>query len=203
MPGTAMAAYGSLQQLAAASWALVSFGMQRWSATTFVVLPGILKLYCCTSCMVNYTARSTDRRSAGLRAPSASWGASPPAAKALHRRNRRSTRRISHLEGLLGVRLFDRTTRSVGLTLLGGCFLGEMRGLVEDLDLARCSVSGRRRSRGRRRDHRLRVLGGATIPAAGDPGVPREASARAGVASSKKAPTRSWRASSTARPTWR
>ena len=56
------------------------------------------------------------------------------AAKALHLSQPALSRRISHLEGLLGVRLFDRTTRSVGLTLLGGRFLGEMRGLVEDLD---------------------------------------------------------------------
>ena len=32
------------------------------------------------------------------------------------------------------MRLFDRTTRSVGLTVLGRSFLGEMRGLVEDID---------------------------------------------------------------------
>jgi DNA-binding transcriptional LysR family regulator len=56
------------------------------------------------------------------------------AAKALHLSQPALSRRISHLEDMLGVRLFDRTTRSVGLTLLGGRFLGEMRGLVEDLD---------------------------------------------------------------------
>jgi DNA-binding transcriptional LysR family regulator len=32
------------------------------------------------------------------------------------------------------VRLFDRTTRSVGLTVLGARFLDEVRGLVEDVD---------------------------------------------------------------------
>lgn len=56
------------------------------------------------------------------------------AAKALHLSQPALSRRISHLEDMLGVRLFDRTTRSVALTLLGGRFLGEMRGLVEDLD---------------------------------------------------------------------
>lgn len=56
------------------------------------------------------------------------------AAKALHLSQPALSRRISHLEALLGVRLFDRTTRSVGLTVLGRRFLGEMRGIVEDLD---------------------------------------------------------------------
>jgi len=56
------------------------------------------------------------------------------AAKALHLSQPALSRRISHLEDQLGVRLFDRTTRSVGLTALGGRFLGEVRGLVEDMD---------------------------------------------------------------------
>jgi DNA-binding transcriptional LysR family regulator len=56
------------------------------------------------------------------------------AAKALHLSQPALSRRISHLEEILGVRLFDRTTRSVELTLLGRRFLGEVRGLMEDLD---------------------------------------------------------------------
>ncbi len=56
------------------------------------------------------------------------------AAKALHLSQPALSRRISHLEDLLGVRLFDRTTRSVGLTVLGRRFLEEMHGLVEDID---------------------------------------------------------------------
>ena len=56
------------------------------------------------------------------------------AAKALHLSQPALSRRISHLEGLLDVRLFDRTTRSVGLTVLGQRFFGDVRGLVEDLD---------------------------------------------------------------------
>jgi DNA-binding transcriptional LysR family regulator len=56
------------------------------------------------------------------------------AARALHLSQPALSRRISHLEDLLGVRLFDRTTRSVELTLLGRRFLGQIRGLVEDLD---------------------------------------------------------------------
>jgi DNA-binding transcriptional LysR family regulator len=56
------------------------------------------------------------------------------AAKALHLSQPALSRRISHLEDQLGVRLFDRTTRSVGLTVLGARFLDEVRGLVEDVD---------------------------------------------------------------------
>jgi DNA-binding transcriptional LysR family regulator len=56
------------------------------------------------------------------------------AAKALHLSQPALSRRVSHLEDLLGVRLFDRTTRNVELTALGRRFLGEVRGLVEDLD---------------------------------------------------------------------
>ncbi len=56
------------------------------------------------------------------------------AAQALHLSQPALSRRISHLEDMLGVRLFDRTTRSVSLTVLGRQFLGEVRGLVSDLD---------------------------------------------------------------------
>jgi DNA-binding transcriptional LysR family regulator len=56
------------------------------------------------------------------------------AAKALHLSQPALSRRISHLEELLGVRLFDRTTRSVELTLLGRRFLAEIRGVIEDVD---------------------------------------------------------------------
>jgi DNA-binding transcriptional LysR family regulator len=56
------------------------------------------------------------------------------AAKVLHLSQPALSRRISHLENLLGVLLFDRTTRSVELTLLGKRFLGEIRSVVQDLD---------------------------------------------------------------------
>lgn len=56
------------------------------------------------------------------------------AARALHLSQPALSRRISHLEDMLGVRLFDRTTRSVELTLLGQRFLAQVGGLVEGLD---------------------------------------------------------------------
>lgn len=56
------------------------------------------------------------------------------AAKALHLSQPALSRRISHLEELLGVRLFDRTTRSVEATVLGLRFHEQVRGLVGDLD---------------------------------------------------------------------
>lgn len=62
------------------------------------------------------------------------------AAKALHLSQPALSRRISHLEAQLGVRLFDRTTRSVALTLLGERFLGEMRGLIDDVDRSVASL---------------------------------------------------------------
>ena len=62
------------------------------------------------------------------------------AAKALHLSQPALSRRVSHLEELLGVRLFDRTTRSVGLTVLGQRFLGEVGGLLVDIDRAVLSL---------------------------------------------------------------
>lgn len=63
------------------------------------------------------------------------------AAKALHLSQPALSRRIAHLEDLLAVRLFDRTTRSVALTLLGRRFLSQVEGLVGELDR---SVAGLR-----------------------------------------------------------
>lgn len=56
------------------------------------------------------------------------------AAKVLHLSQPALSRRISHLEETLGVRLFDRTTRSVELTLLGRSFLGQIQRVIDDLD---------------------------------------------------------------------
>src|SRR4029453_16276906 len=56
------------------------------------------------------------------------------AAKALHLSLPAFSRRISNLETRLGVRLFDRTTRSMELTQIGSRFLREVTTVVEDLD---------------------------------------------------------------------
>ncbi|MDB5859320.1 MAG: transcriptional regulator, LysR family-like protein [Ramlibacter sp.] len=56
------------------------------------------------------------------------------AAKVLHLSVPAFSRRISTLEARLGVRLFDRTTRSMELTLLGRRFLREITTVVETLD---------------------------------------------------------------------
>ncbi|GAB3645559.1 LysR family transcriptional regulator [Ramlibacter alkalitolerans] len=58
------------------------------------------------------------------------------AAQALHLSQPALSRRISHLEETLGVRLFDRTTRSVELTLLGRRFLAQVREVVTQVDRA-------------------------------------------------------------------
>jgi DNA-binding transcriptional LysR family regulator len=56
------------------------------------------------------------------------------AARSLHLSQPALSRRISNLEDQLGVRLLDRTTRSVELTALGRRFLGETRNLLAGLD---------------------------------------------------------------------
>ena len=56
------------------------------------------------------------------------------AAKALHLSLPAFSRRISNLEARLGARLFDRTTRSMELTLLGSRFLRQITPVVLDLD---------------------------------------------------------------------
>ncbi|MBE7939774.1 LysR family transcriptional regulator [Ramlibacter sp.] len=61
-------------------------------------------------------------------------GSFAAAAQALHISQPALSRRISHLEDQLGVRLFDRTTRSVAPTLLGRRFLEQMRGLLQEVD---------------------------------------------------------------------
>ena len=64
------------------------------------------------------------------------------AAKALHLSQPALSRRIAHLESVLDVRLFDRTTRSVELTQLGQRFFGEVRQLLQDLDRSVLGLHG-------------------------------------------------------------
>ncbi|MBG9390411.1 LysR family transcriptional regulator [Caenimonas aquaedulcis] len=64
------------------------------------------------------------------------------AAKTLHLSLPAFSRRISNLEARLGVKLFDRTTRSVELTLLGSRFLREITPVVEDLDRSVVGLRG-------------------------------------------------------------
>jgi len=62
------------------------------------------------------------------------------AARKLHLSQPALSRRISTLETRLGVRLFDRTTRSVELTALGQRFLAEVRNALESLDRSVASL---------------------------------------------------------------
>jgi len=56
------------------------------------------------------------------------------AAKLLHLSQPALSRRISHLEEILDVRLFDRTSRSVQLTALGQRFLVQVQHAIDDID---------------------------------------------------------------------
>lgn len=55
------------------------------------------------------------------------------------------TRAVTALEGRLGVRLFNRTTRTVHLTELGARFLGDAKRVLGDLDTAEQDVRGEAR----------------------------------------------------------
>ena len=57
---------------------------------------------------------------------------------------------IRQLEGELGVRLLERSTRHVALTDAGAAFLGDARGIVARADAARSSVRSWRRGAGPR-----------------------------------------------------
>ena len=63
------------------------------------------------------------------------------AAEHLHLTQTALTRRIQKLENYLGVRLLDRTTRSVQLTQVGREFLPQAARMVTDMSRARPSRS--------------------------------------------------------------
>src|SRR2546422_3085836 len=56
------------------------------------------------------------------------------AAESVHLSQPALSRRIAKLEGVLGVRLFDRTTRFVGPTAVGRVFAAKARGLLDELE---------------------------------------------------------------------
>ena len=56
------------------------------------------------------------------------------AADALHISQTALTRRLQNLEAFLGVKLVERTTRSVALTTIGRDFLPQAQRLLTDLD---------------------------------------------------------------------
>ena len=66
----------------------------------------------------------------------AEHGSFGKAARALHITQTALTRRLQNLEALLGVRLVERTTRSVALSSVGESFLPQARRLLSDLAAA-------------------------------------------------------------------
>src|SRR6266705_3031185 len=58
------------------------------------------------------------------------------AAESVHLSQPALSRRIAKLEGVLGVRLFDRTTRFGGPTAVGGYFAANARGLLDEVEEA-------------------------------------------------------------------
>lgn len=63
------------------------------------------------------------------------------AAESVHLSQPALSRRIAKLEGALGVRLFDRTTRTVNLTAAGGEFAGRARALLDELEATLLSMA--------------------------------------------------------------
>lgn len=66
----------------------------------------------------------------------ADHGGFQKAADALHLSQTALTRRLQHLEAALGVKLIERTTRSVALTTIGRDFLPQAQRLLTDLQTA-------------------------------------------------------------------
>ena len=120
------------------------------------------------------------------------------AGRASARRPRRCTSRrprcragSQNLEDLLGVKLVERTTRSVALTRIGANFLPQARRLLGDLTAALVEI--RETGEAQRGDviDRLRAHGRRAVPAAHHPGSTRRATRATGS-----------RSSTTPRPAW-
>ena len=75
----------------------------------------------------------------------AETGGFAKAANVLHSSPPAVTRAVTALEARLGVRLFNRTTRTVHLTELGVRFLGDAKRVLGDLDTAEQDVRGEAR----------------------------------------------------------
>lgn len=88
------------------------------------------------------------------------------AARALHITQTALTRRLQNFEAELGVRLVERTTRSVALTQLGRAFLPQARRLLEELSTALVEI--RETGKARRGDVSI-----ACVPAVGVGYLPR------------------------------
>ncbi len=96
----------------------------------------------------------------------AEQGAFLKAAETLHLTPTALTRRLQNLEDLLGVKLIERTTRSVALTRLGADFLPQARRLLSDLEHALSEIHATGRA------HRGDVVI-ACVPTAGVQYLPR------------------------------
>src|SRR3954464_12496414 len=88
------------------------------------------------------------------------------AAERLHVVQPAVSEQIRKLEEELGVRLFDRTQRSVSLTDAGAAFLAEARGVLQQTEVARLAAL----NAGDRAASRLRI---GYVPASLPAGVPR------------------------------
>lgn len=81
------------------------------------------------------------------------------AAEAVHISQPAFSRRIEKLEQALGVRLLDRTTRRVSLTVVGRDFARKVQALLDDLDSTLLGIRGETRSR-------MGVVTVASVPSA-------------------------------------
>ena len=95
------------------------------------------------------------------------------AAETIHLSQPAFSRRIDKLEQALGVRLLDRTTRSVNLTAIGRDFDRKVQLLLDELDSTLLGIRGVAAHAHGRGDDRLRAVHRVLLPVAGDPPLPR------------------------------